>query len=214
MGRYLKLYTGDVTKGEVNGTEISEGIDGQTALVFTLNASKEESKAVKCALRCIPGYKTLGPTTIKAQAFQDGVYQDNTGNTDFFKFAVDAGYKDSSQVPTWSDTITINQDIGDTNTLFWVKASSSKDEEIKNDDSVAIYTSAVIMQGETPNSNTTPSTSSETNTDSGSTTTPSTPADTSSDTSSNMTSSTKTDDSAATTTTDTTGKTGTTTPNA
>lgn len=167
MGRYLKLYSGDVTKGEVNGTEISEGIDGQTALVFSLNASKEESKAVKCALRCIPGYKTLGPTTIKAQAYQDGIYQDNTGNTDFFKFAVDAGYKDASQVPTWSDVITINQDIGDTNVLFWVKASSSKDEEIKNDDSVAIYTSAVIMQGELPKSTaatTTPSTSSQTGT--------------------------------------------------
>lgn len=146
MGKYLKLYTGDVTQGGVNGTEISEGIDGQIALTVTLDASQNEKKAVKCALRCIPGYKTLGETTIKAQAYVDGRYEDAQGNTDKFKFAEDNGYRDASQVPNWSDEIQIHDEIGDTNKLFWVQVSSVEIEEIQNDDSVAIYTSAVIMQ--------------------------------------------------------------------
>lgn len=147
MGKYLRLYTGNVNAGETNGTEISEGIDGQTALVVTLNASRNESKAVLCALRCIPGYKVLGDATVKAQAYLDGEYQDGVGATNKFKFAVDNNYMDGSEIPpnSWKDVISL-KNVADTNVLFWVQISSEETEEIKNDDTVAIYTSGVVMQ--------------------------------------------------------------------
>lgn len=147
MGKYLRLYTGSVTAGETNGTEISEGIDGQTALVVTLNASKNEHKEVLCALRCVQGYKTLGAATVKAQGYIDGSYQDGVGGTSKFKFAKDNGYASPTEIPdpAWQDVITIDE-VDDTNVLFWVRVASDETEEIKNDDTVAVYTSAVVMQ--------------------------------------------------------------------
>ena len=134
---YINLYTNNPTAGGTDGTVVS--LDGaQTSPIsVTLDKTKAESKAIKCAIRCDTGYKTSGDVTISL-----------SGTTaSKWKLAKDSNYADAAAAltgATWADSIAISG-VGTTaNTIFWVKASASTDENPSKDTSVSIKASCTI----------------------------------------------------------------------
>ena len=75
MANQLHIYTNNPTAGKTDGTEASNGT-GLTPISVTLDASKAESAAVKCAVRCDEGYKIDGDVAVsKAQVQPSGNWQ-------------------------------------------------------------------------------------------------------------------------------------------
>lgn len=136
MASQLHIYYGNPTAGGVDGTEASSGTE-LSPISVTLDASQAESKAVKCAVRCDTGYYIEGNTTITKIGT----------NASKWKVAVDDSYTDAADAlanATWLDTITL-ANVAATNTIFWVKAMSSSDENPQNDTSVDIQAEGLVV---------------------------------------------------------------------
>ena len=56
MSTYLSLYMDNPTQGQKDGTLVSENMIQTSPLSVTLNATENESKSIKVALRCEDGY--------------------------------------------------------------------------------------------------------------------------------------------------------------
>lgn len=136
MARHLRLYMNNPTAGGVDGTEISSG-DETLPLSITLDASQAETKAVKVAVRCDGGFLIEGNTTI---------YFEGT-NAAKWQVATDDNYTDAEtaiNLAQWADTITI-ANVAATNKIFWVKATSSTDENPQNDRSVKLVAEGLVV---------------------------------------------------------------------
>ena len=136
MANQLHIYYGNPTAGSVDGTEASSGTE-LSPIAVTLDASQAEVKAVKCAVRCDTGYYIEGNTTI-------GFVGTNTAK---WKVAEDNNYADAAVAlanATWQDTIAL-ANVADTNTIFWVKAMSSTDENPQNDTSVDVQAEGLVV---------------------------------------------------------------------
>lgn len=125
---YINVYQGNPTEGGTDGTAIST--DGaQTApLVVSLDASQNEVKKIKLAIRCESGYTTQGDTVI----------QDYNDTNDRWKFSL-------TENGTYADSITISSAIGTSNVIFWAQASSSSDESPSRDTSVKLRVTTIIQ---------------------------------------------------------------------
>ena len=141
--QFINLYMNNPTKGAVDGTQVSTDNTNTAPLSFTLDASKAESGIQKVALRCADGYITTGNTVIKAV---DKDTNDEVDNTPKWSFAADKNYADAeaAAAANFSDTLTIETPIDATNTVFWVKATSTTGEIPQNDLSVAINVVTII----------------------------------------------------------------------
>ncbi len=129
MANQLHIYTNNPTAGKTDGTEASSGT-GLTPISVTLDASKLESAAVKCAVRCDDGYKIDGDVTVSLKGTSSAKW----------KLAKDNDFADSQSAlegAVWQDKITL-ADVADGNVIFWAKAMSSKDEPPQKDTSVSI----------------------------------------------------------------------------
>ncbi len=128
---YMNLYAGTVTDGATDGDRIKLGAAdtdlGVNPLTVALNASTAETKVVPVALRCQTGYETSGNVTISFQG------------TNAAKWTVC-----DTAAGTFASTLTIANTIGDTNKVFYVKASSDTSENPANDTSVSIHVEAAI----------------------------------------------------------------------
>ena len=136
MASQLHIYFGNVTAGMKDGTETSSGTE-LSPIAVTLDASQAEAKAVKCAVRCDTGYYIEGNTTISFVGT----------NTAKWKVAEDNNYADAAAAlanATWQDTIAL-VNVADTNTIFWVKAMSSTDENPQNDTSVDVQAEGLVV---------------------------------------------------------------------
>lgn len=124
---FINLYGGNPTAGDTDGTIIST--DGaQTApLVVVLDASQNEVKKTKLAIRCESGY----------QATPNTVIQDNGDTNDRWKFSL-------TENGTYADSITLANSIGSVNSIFYAQASSSSLESPTRDTSVSIRVNATI----------------------------------------------------------------------
>lgn len=60
---YINVYMNNPTARSTDGTAVSTG-DNTTPISFVLDASQNESKVQKCAIRTESGYITTGETTI------------------------------------------------------------------------------------------------------------------------------------------------------
>ena len=60
---YINVYMNNPTEGETDGTAVSDG-NFNSPISFVLDASQNESKVQKCAIRTESGYVTTGETTI------------------------------------------------------------------------------------------------------------------------------------------------------
>lgn len=135
MANLIHMYSGTVTAGGTNGTQISEGDESNPLTIGPLNASEnEESDPVKVALRCNSGYATSGNTVITPQgttATKWALAQDNSGTAGTFG--------------TYGAALTISSSIGATNKLFWVKAKTIDTETPVNDVSVNLNVQTLIV---------------------------------------------------------------------
>lgn len=129
--QYIGLYMNNPTAGETDGTAVS--LDGsETApLSVVLDAAANESKTIKCAVRCGSGYKTSGDTTISFEG--ESAAKWSTADT---------------EDGTFSSSLTISDSVGATNRVFYIKAASSSDETPHKDTSVKIVLHATIISAE------------------------------------------------------------------
>lgn len=124
---YMNVYMNNPTVGQRDGTAIS--LDGTqlNSLTVSLDASTNESKKIKMAVRTETGYVATGNVTIS----------DNNDNNDRWKFSL-------TENGAYSDTIIISSGVGSVNSIFYAQASSSSLENPARDTSVSIKVKAVI----------------------------------------------------------------------
>ena len=122
MNKYINLYTGTVTAGGTDGTAVAD----DAPLSVELDATKDESKVVACAVRCEAGYQTVGDTVVTF----DGENKAKWSICD-------------KADGTFADTLTL-KDVQQKNILFYVKATSAKEEDPTNDTTVSVKLSTKI----------------------------------------------------------------------
>lgn len=139
MAQRLHLYMNNPTTGSTDGTEISSDTN-VLPLNIVLDATQNEEKAVKCAVRCDSGYEVEGDVT---------VYLEGT-NADKWSLAPDDNYEDSDTavLDNLFASAIILTDVGSTNKVFWVKAASSSSASPQNDRSVKIVAEGLVVVSE------------------------------------------------------------------
>jgi len=125
--QYFHIYGGNPTAGAVDGTVLSEDTE-LAPLTVTLDASANESKIIKLAIRTEQGYTGEAGASIKAAG----------ANASLWSFGLSSG-------GAFTDNITIAGGIGSVNTIFYAKASSSSLESPGKDTSVDIQPSVKIF---------------------------------------------------------------------
>ena len=139
MANQLHIYYGNISKEGTDGTEASAGT-GLSPISVTLDAAKEESKVIMCAVRCDEGYHIEGNTTLKLVG----------ANAAKWKLAPDGDFgspEDADANGAWEESITLEH-VGSLNAAFWVKAMSSKDEKPSNDTSVSLQAEGLVAADE------------------------------------------------------------------
>lgn len=124
---YMNAYAGNPTAGGTDGTIISTDGTQTAPLVINLDASQNETKKVKLALRCEEGYHAPGNVII----------QDNADVNDRWKFSL-------TENGEYSDSITIGGGVDTGNSIFYAQASSSSLESPSRDTSVSIRVNCTI----------------------------------------------------------------------
>lgn len=124
---YINVYKGTVTAGATDGTCVSTDGVYTEPISVTLNATNNESKKIKLAIRCETGFTTVGDTTIT----------DVNDLNDRWKLCL-------TENGTYADTLTISSVINATNTIFWAQASSADTETPTADRSVSFAVVATI----------------------------------------------------------------------
>lgn len=124
---YINVYKNNPTAGGTDGTAVSTDDAFTSPISFTLDATQNESAVQKCAIRTETGYVTTGTTTIT----------DYNDTDDRLKFCW-------TQDGTFEDSISTNNPITDTNTIFYVKASSADTESPYTDTSIKVRVTCTI----------------------------------------------------------------------
>ena len=135
MAELLHIYMNNPTEGGKDGTEVSSGTELAPISVL-LDAGKGEQKAVKCAVRCESGFHIDGALTIKFVG----------DHADKWKIALDNRYTAETALESadWKDSIVLSN-VGAANSIFWVKALSTADENPQNDMSVDIQAEGLLV---------------------------------------------------------------------
>ena len=135
MAELLHIYMNNPTEGSKDGTEVSSGTELSPISVL-LDAGKGEQKAVKCAVRCENGFHIDGALTIKFVG----------DHADKWKAALDNGYtaETALNAAEWKDEIALSG-VGIVNVIFWVKATSSSDEQPQSDVSVDLQAEGLLV---------------------------------------------------------------------
>lgn len=136
MANQLHIYINNPTGGGTDGTEASSG-SGTSPIAVTLDASKNEEAAVKCAVRCDNGFKIDGDVVI-------AISGDSASK---WKVAADDGYADAADAlayAAWGDTLSL-PNVAAVNVLFWTKASSASNEVPQKDSSVTISATGKVV---------------------------------------------------------------------
>lgn len=117
--QFLNIYKNNPTAGETDGTAVSTDGTFTSPLDFTLDASQNESAVQKCAIRSESGYSADNVTIT-----------DKNDTNDRLSFCETAG-------GSFADSVTFDE-VGAVNQIFYVKASSSDDENPTTDKSVSL----------------------------------------------------------------------------
>ena len=135
MAELLHIYMNNPTEGGKDGTEVSSGTELAPISVL-LDAGKGEQKAVKCAVRCESSFHIDGVLTIKFVG----------DHADKWKVAMDHNYTTDTVLTAadWKDEIALSG-VGTVNVIFWVKATSSSDEQPQSDVSVDLQAEGLLV---------------------------------------------------------------------
>lgn len=128
MGTYYHLYMNNPTAGAVDGTKVSEDHAFTSPISAVLNASNNESKLIKLAIRCEKGYETVGNVTLKKLYYDGSTTAETGGNLDKWKFA-----EDLSTPAACTYTVGTNAASGDTVTIGDVSLTAGTDFAVGTD---------------------------------------------------------------------------------
>lgn len=109
MNDYIHLYMNNPTAGGVDGTMISEDHSFTAPLSAVLNATNNEIKLFKVAIRCADGFETVGNTVLSKKYYDGSQLLDTGGKIEKWKFAPDL-----STAAQATFTITTNAAANDT----------------------------------------------------------------------------------------------------
>lgn len=134
---YINIYKGTVTKDLQDGELISQNDIQTDPLEVSLDASNNEEKYIKCAIRTESQYKS----TRTAISFV-GLTQEK------WLIAKDEDFvsaKDAKERGMFKKSLIITDEIEDKNVLFWVKVIATDDEKPRRDISVSIKIDSYIV---------------------------------------------------------------------
>lgn len=109
MNDYIHLYMNNPTAGGVDGTMVSEDHSFTAPLSAVLNATNNEVKLFKVAIRCADGFETVGNTVLSKKYYDGSQLLDTGGKIEKWKFAPDL-----STAAQATFTITTNAAANDT----------------------------------------------------------------------------------------------------
>ena len=122
---YINIYTNNPTAGATDGTAVSQNGDFTAPITFTLDASENESKTVKLAIRTETGYTAT-----------DVTIEDQNDTNDRLKLCL-------TENGTFTDSISIGS-VNTTNTIFYARASSADTENPQTDRTASFKVSGVV----------------------------------------------------------------------
>lgn len=126
---YINVYKGNPTADALDGTIVSTGGANTDPIEFNLDASQNESKKAKLAVRTESGYVA-----------SDVVISDNNDTDDRLKLCL-------TENGTYADSITVGN-VSSVNTIFWAQASSSSLESPQVDTSANFVIRCMITVAE------------------------------------------------------------------
>ena len=138
----IKIYKDNPTAGQTDGTLVSSG-DWENPIesgaIKVPDSGYNEGDWIKLAARCDDGFETVEEEGRHAQLS----IENGAGDADKWQLAPDD--EGSAGTPEdWGMSLDINEQIDDTNTIFWARARVADTEEPQNDQSVQIRVEAVI----------------------------------------------------------------------
>lgn len=131
---YINIYMNNPTEGGTDGTAVSTDGTYTAPVSVDLISSNNETKIVKLAIRCEPGYQTVGGATITCdpQPFEGHETWKLSTTLDDNEFADTTGIGNASN------------EIGSTNRIFYAKAISYSTETPTTDRSTSFRVIARI----------------------------------------------------------------------
>lgn len=124
-GDYINVYMNNPTAGATDGTAVSQNGDFTAPITFTLDASENESKTVKLAVRTETGYIASGLSIA-----------DQNDTNDRLKLCL-------TEDGEFTDFISIGS-VSAVNTIFYARASSADTENPQTDRSASFKVTGVI----------------------------------------------------------------------
>ena len=124
---YINIYQGNPTAAGTDGTAVSTDGTYTAPLTVTLDASQNESKKMKLAIRTESGYTTSGNTVIS----------DSGDTNDRWKLCL-------TENGTYADSITISSAITNANVVFYAQADSASTDTPQTDRSVSLRVATTI----------------------------------------------------------------------
>ena len=148
MSEYISLYMNNPTNGGTDGTAVSENMSQTSPVSVVLNATENEAKAVKAALRCAEGYKTSGKTRVSFAFWDGAAYQDSGGSIEKWQVAMDSDFTEETALTQaqWKSALEIEEIISSTNYCFWLKSTADSSEAPHTDKTVSIHIEGVIEE--------------------------------------------------------------------
>ena len=130
----IHIYKNNPTAGGTDGSMVSEGTNGNPIIIGPLDASKnEESTPLKLAIRCDDGYIAKDGAKIAA------TIGESLNPSDMWEFSLDgtnwSGYK---------SVLAIEQEINNTNMVFYCRAKATENEQPSNDITAKIIVIATV----------------------------------------------------------------------
>jgi len=125
----IELIMNNPTAGSQDGQIVSERSQ-QFPVTAIVNTQTANFTILKMALRCSPGFQTVGTTLLSFSGATAAMWQ----------VAPDDWYVDenAAEAATYTDTIQIDDVIGDTNYIIWFKVSTDGTEGAVVDTSVVV----------------------------------------------------------------------------
>lgn len=131
------IYNNNPTADGIDGDELTYGSSLNPLKVYCPDIQQDYTSAIKCAIRCDPGYSIQGG----AHIYLDG------SDTSKWSLANDNGYKGASDAlanASWGSDITVTG-VSYVNTIFWAKAEIPANTLWTEDTSVELAADATIV---------------------------------------------------------------------
>lgn len=139
---FCHLYMNNPTAGATDGTQVSEDHAFTAPISAVLNASNNESKVIKMAIRCASGFGTVGNVELKKLYWNGSTTAETGGNIDKWKFA-----RDTSIPAACTYTIGTNAASGDTVTIGDVSVTAGTDFEVGTDSTATAANLGAALNG-------------------------------------------------------------------